>query len=944
MSKFKKIFIFMMYFLIFTFCYISFVYAQSSQYSTYYNFSELLSEHNNKYGNLRNSDIKKLLQEGEKGNAEAYYTIGFMYYRGFEKKSLNLLNADFETKTIQSYEEAFKYFKKASEMGYSKASYVIAYLYYYGEGVTQNQEVANMYYKKAFDQNKSSLAKDSNNIDINELKQKANDEDPEAMYLLGKCYYNGDEVEQDDQKAFRLFKKASDKGYYKASDQLGEMYANGYGVQQDIEVSNLYFKKAQEQEERQNKSTAQNYYTSEKQDDMDYGYVVSRKSKVANSYYNKSSEQENKSTAPKYSTLTDDQGNNIGTLIRFNDLKKSAEEGNSNSQCFLGKMYLNGRGVQQDYKEALKWFKKSAEQGNREGQSALGSLFLGGIGTEVNYREAFKWFSKSAEQNYPNAQYALGGMYYYGLGVAQDYQKAFQYFKKSSDNGSYNASIMIGDMYKDGIGLEKNITIAQNYYQKAKEQKQYENNENEKIFIKDSKKSNGIIKQNTNSHSNIISLDQFITKIKSSAEQGDSEAQFMLGVMYHNGEGVKQDFKESFKWFKKSALQNNKYAECNLGAMYALGQGVKIDATNAIKWLNKSGEDGYTPAYYNLGMIYKYGEIINQDGNKSIFYFKKHDDPKSCYEIGDVYYRGIGGVSKDYKSALSWFKKSNDSISSYFISKIYQKGGFGIQQDNDKSQEWINKYLIKRSRVPLDNRYKEWDNKYIQKYNEQESYFNNHINTKFAEYKEFNKNILKELLNVLNISSNNGDSEAQYWLANIYSNGDIIEKNYTKALELYTKSAKHGNDKSQTNLGKIYLFDKNDGTLDIVNGEEAIYWFKKAAENGNVEGQFNLAWMYGYYDNFNNNPRVEKNIKKAFEWMMKSANNEYSRSQRWLGMMYERGEGCQKDLNKALYWYKKAYENGAVFSKEDYERLKKKVGNSSSTQTVNYTNQRSTDY
>ena len=920
MSKFKKIFIFMMYFLIFTFCYISFVYAQSSQYSTYYNFSELLSEHNNKYGNLRNSDIKKLLQEGEKGNAEAYYTIGFMYYRGFEKKSLNLLNADFETKIIQSYEEAFKYFKKASEMGYSKASYVIAYLYYYGKGVIQNQEVANMYYKKAFDQNKTSLAKDSNNLDINELKQKANDEDPEAMYLLGKCYYDGDGLEQDDQKAFRLFKKASDKGYYKASDQLGEMYANGYGVQQDIEVSNLYFKKAQEQEERQNKSTAQNYYTSEKQDDMDYGYVVSRKSKVANSYYNKASEQENKSTAPKYSTLTDDQGNNIGTLIRFNDLKKSAEDGNSNSQCFLGKMYLNGRGVEQDYQEALKWFKKSAEQGNREGQSALGSLFLGGIGTEVNYQEAFKWFSKSAEQNYPYAQYALGGMYYYGLGVPQDYQKAFQYLKKSSDNGSYNASIMIGDMYKDGVGLEKNITIAQNYYKKAREQEQYQKNENEKIFIKDSKKSNGTIKQNTNSQVNSnISLEQFITKIKNSAEQGDSEAQFMLGVMYYNGDGVKQDFKEAFKWFKKSALQNNKYAECNLGAMYALGQGVKIDATNAIKWLNKSGEDGYTPAYYNLGKIY-----LAKDIKKSIYYFKKIESPESFYDIANIYYMG-GEIPKDYKSAIYWYKKTNYPYAYFVIGQIYKEGGFGIQKDYEK--------------------YIEWDNKYNNRDRDEESQPPTNYITMIG-YKGLSKNKLNQFLNTLNISANNGDSEAQYWLANIYSKEELLEKDYRKALDLYTKSAENDNEKAQTILGKIYgegyiynnLYDNNVNINKYVtkNYTQSLYWYKKAAENGNAEAQLHMGLSEFYTD--------KKENKKAFEWFLKSAKQENAFAQKWLGMMYEDGNGCQRDLNKALYWYKKAYENGHPEVKKDYERLKKKVGNSSSTQTVNYTNQRSTDY
>lgn len=145
----------MICFLTFTSCFISSVNAQKSQPSTYYNFSELLKEHYEKHGDLRNYDIKKLLQDGEKGNAEAYYTLGFMYYRGFQQKSFNVKKADFSNKTIQSYETALKYFKKASDMGYSKASYVVGYIYNHGQGVKKNIEVSNTYYKKAVEQTKS---------------------------------------------------------------------------------------------------------------------------------------------------------------------------------------------------------------------------------------------------------------------------------------------------------------------------------------------------------------------------------------------------------------------------------------------------------------------------------------------------------------------------------------------------------------------------------------------------------------------------------------------------------------------------------------------------------------------------------------------------------------------------------------------------------------------
>ena len=39
------------------------------------------------------------------------------------------------------------------------------------------------------------------------------------------------------------------------------------------------------------------------------------------------------------------------------------------------------------------------------------------------------------------------------------------------------------------------------------------------------------------------------------AEQGVAEAQFNLGMMYDSGQGVRQDYAEAFRWYRKAADQ-----------------------------------------------------------------------------------------------------------------------------------------------------------------------------------------------------------------------------------------------------------------------------------------------------------------------------------------------------------------------------------------------------
>ncbi len=70
------------------------------------------------------------------------------------------------------------------------------------------------------------------------------------------------------------------------------------------------------------------------------------------------------------------------------------------------------------------------------------------------------------------------------------------------------------------------------------------------------------------------------------AEEGSAAAQFNVGRMYLDGQGVPQDPSQAAKWFERAAEQDYEKAQLNLGAMYGSGNGVKRDYVQAYKWLN----------------------------------------------------------------------------------------------------------------------------------------------------------------------------------------------------------------------------------------------------------------------------------------------------------------------------------------------------------------------
>jgi hypothetical protein len=72
----------------------------------------------------------------------------------------------------------------------------------------------------------------------------------------------------------------------------------------------------------------------------------------------------------------------------------------------------------------------------------------------------------------------------------------------------------------------------------------------------------------------------------SRAEKGDAEAQFSLGLIYHDGQEEAQDQSEAVRWFRMAADRGHVAAQFNLGIMYSDGSGVAKDPILAHMWFS----------------------------------------------------------------------------------------------------------------------------------------------------------------------------------------------------------------------------------------------------------------------------------------------------------------------------------------------------------------------
>lgn len=136
-----------------------------------------------------------------------------------------------------------------------------------------------------------------------------------------------------------------------------------------------------------------------------------------------------------------DEMNFKGTL---EEIKKLAEQGNSEYQYQLGNAYLLGEGIPRNAVIAAEWHKKAASQNHIKAQRSIAYAYKDADGVERNIEEAMVWFEKAAKQGNANSQMMIGNSYYLGVGVQKDKEKASFYLKAAAKQNEKTAIYLLG--------------------------------------------------------------------------------------------------------------------------------------------------------------------------------------------------------------------------------------------------------------------------------------------------------------------------------------------------------------------------------------------------------------------------------------------------------------------------------------------------------------------
>lgn len=91
---------------------------------------------------------------------------------------------------------------------------------------------------------------DTPKVNIEDLRQKAENGDSVAQTMLGVEYMKGDQVEKDLDKAIEWWKKAAEKGYAEAEYKLGVCYHFGFGIKKSHKLARYWYEKAANQQHK----------------------------------------------------------------------------------------------------------------------------------------------------------------------------------------------------------------------------------------------------------------------------------------------------------------------------------------------------------------------------------------------------------------------------------------------------------------------------------------------------------------------------------------------------------------------------------------------------------------------------------------------------------------------------------------------------------------------
>jgi TPR repeat protein len=421
----------------------------------------------------------------------------------------------------------------------------------------------------------------------------------------------------------------------------------------------------------------------------------------------------------------------------------------------------------------------------------------------------------------------------------------------------------------------------------------------------------------------------------------DPAQQCEIGRRCYDGkDGEKQDYELAAYWFEKAAAQGFAEGQFRLGICYINGNGVEPDIEKAVDLLTKAAGQGYADAYFLLGDIYNTGEYgLERDNEKAVYWYTKaaeQGDDVSQFCLG-VFYDTGEGVTQDKEKAVYWYTKAaeqGNDAAQYYLGVCYYNGE-GVEQDYKQAAFWYIKAAGQGYEDALEQL----------KVNEELQYFmmdveRNKSDTLVQAYiKIFDKAVfmskisgrrgllaLEDLIDrekireVLAVRPPVTADSPQLDIKDVFEAGlqlivdgtdkEIVEKQLTEIIN---------NEKDEEE--KLLKTIEKTAILELQNGESTnslrlvlhSYMDKKMDsldETGISDPQKQLEMGQYYYDL----EGIEQHFEKAVYWYKRAADQGNAIAQNNLGECYEKGRGLPRDIQQAAYWYKKAVEQNESYA------------------------------
>ena len=367
----------------------------------------------------------------------------------------------------------------------------------------------------------------------------AEQEDPDSMIELAKCYYYGEGIAIDLQKAVTILQNEILEDNSEAQELLNE-WLDACNIH--IDVHNL-------QVEVNRGNTEAEY-------------------KLGELYLHGIGVEENWQKAYELSA-------------------RAALKGHLAAQFNTAYCLYEGCGVKRNTCKAEAAFKqiksplhREAAKGNPVCQYALSYMYYEGLGVEKNDRLAFKCIQAAAKQGLPQALYDCACHYNCGIGVQTDFSQAFKFLQDAADARVYSAYIDLANCYADGKGIKKDLYEADRYYHLAAEKGHWGKlNLAWWLSGNDDKKANELIQSSMkylkfdadNNHlERMFFYAYYLQKqapvkafayFKRGAELDDSDLMIELAKCYYDGVGTAKDQQKAIKILQDKLLKDNSEAQ-----------------------------------------------------------------------------------------------------------------------------------------------------------------------------------------------------------------------------------------------------------------------------------------------------------------------------------------------------------------------------------------------